>query len=173
MPSNIEIKAKVKDFARLQQVAATLSDAPVILLEQEDIFFHCHNGRLKLRIFTADRAELICYQRSDENGPKQSQYLITPTSDPAGLKATLTAALGVKGMVRKRRHLYLVGQTRIHLDQVESLGNFVELEFVLKPEQDPAEGIIITQELMAKLEIAPEDLITGAYLDLISNSPYN
>ena len=40
----------------------------------------------------------------------------------------LTAALGVRGQVIKTRTLYIAGQTRIHIDQVQGLGDFLELE---------------------------------------------
>ena len=83
-------------------------------------------------------------------GPKRSDYLIVETSDPSTLKATLTAALGVRGVVRKTRRLYLVGQTRVHLDEVEGLGQFMELEVVLRPEQSNAEGQAIADGFNGK-----------------------
>ena len=96
-----------------------------------------------------------------------SRYLITKTNEPGALRAALADALGVIGTVKKLRHLYLHGQTRIHLDRVESLGTFLELEVVMRPDQPIAEGEHIARTLMKKLEIKREDLIADAYLDLI------
>lgn len=76
-------------------------------------------------------------------------------------------SLGVRGVVRKKRALYMVGQTRIHLDEVEGLGAFVELEVVMQPDQSQTEGIQIARELMAKLEIQDTELVDHAYIDLL------
>ena len=76
-------------------------------------------------------------------------------------------ALGVLGCVRKTRELFLVGQTRIHLDEVEGLGVFAELEVVLLDGQDPQDGVLIATDLMCELGIRDDDLIDGAYIDLL------
>jgi predicted adenylyl cyclase CyaB len=166
MRSNIEIKARVHDMARLHERAAAISDTPPVLIEQEDIFFNVPAGRLKLRIFPASRGELIYYDRGDRHGPKQSSYVISPTDDPASLQAALMAALGVYGIVRKRRTLYMHGVTRIHLDEVEGLGQFMELEYVVPEGADAAEDNETVREIMRLLDIVEEDLIAGAYVDL-------
>jgi predicted adenylyl cyclase CyaB len=72
-------------------------------------------------------------------------------------------------MVRKRRTLYLVGQTRVHLDEVEGLGHYLELEVVLEPEESTEDGAAVAHELMATLGISDEDLEANAYIDLISS----
>ena len=167
MPVNIEIKARVNDFDGLQKIAAQLSDTPVQTIPQEDTFFNCPNGRLKLRELDPHRGQLVFYQRQDVTGPKHSDYQIFSTDDPAGLKSTLANALGVRGVVSKVRYLYLVGQTRIHLDDVKGLGKFMELEVVLQPGQTDAEGQAIAEKLMKSLGIAETDLIDSAYMDLI------
>ncbi len=167
MPSNIEIKARIRDFAELQSRAESFSDAPVQVILQEDIFFHTRRGRLKLRQLAPDRGELIYYTRPDQEGPKRSEYHIFPTSDPANLKRVLALAYGIRGVVRKTRYLYLVGQTRVHLDDVEGLGQFLELEVVMREGQSDAEGQAIAEELMARLGVERSDLLEGAYMDLL------
>jgi predicted adenylyl cyclase CyaB len=144
-----------------------MSEKALQLLHQEDTFFRVNAGRLKLRDFGSDRGELIWYQRIDQAGPKESAYSITKTDDPRGLKGVLAAALGLLGVVRKTRELYLVGQTRIHLDQVEGLGDFVELEFVLQEDQSFDEGHTAVLVLMKDLGLSQDDLVTHAYIDLI------
>jgi len=167
MPTNVEIKAKVRNPARLRSLAEALALTPGQLIVQDDTFFTVPYGRLKLRKFSSKSAELIYYEREDGPGPKESRYSISRTSEPDSLKAVLQQSLGVLGSVRKERTLYLVGQTRIHLDEVEGLGPFVELEVVLQTHQPPADGIQIARELMAKLEIQDSDLVEQAYVDLL------
>ena len=79
----------------------------------------------------------------------------------------LTRACGTLGRVRKRRILVLVGGTRVHLDSVEGLGDFLELEVVLRPGQTVAEGEAIARDLMAQLGVPEQALVSGAYLDLL------
>lgn len=172
MATNIEIKAHVRDFETLQQRLAQLSDTPVEVIEQEDIFFHTpadsQQGRLKLRILAPQHGQLIYYERPDATGPKASNYFISATTEPDTLRTVLTGAWGIRGVVRKRRRLYLIGQTRVHLDQVEDLGNYMELEVVMRPDQNPTEGEAIAADLMVQLGIASTDLVQGAYLDLLA-----
>ena len=170
MPSNIEIKAKVRNLSRLKELVEGLSDVSGEWIRQEDTFFHTSRGRLKLRVFSPTRGELIYYERADSSGPKPSKYSISKTDHPDALKDILASALGIQGVIRKKRLLYMVGQTRIHLDEVEDLGHFVELEVVLRPGQTVDEGAKIAAELMKKLEIVDEDLIKGSYLDLWMDS---
>lgn len=167
MNRNVEIKAKVTDLAAVRQRVEKLADEGPAVLEQEDTFFICPQGRLKLRRFGPGiEAELIYYERPDSTQPKESRYLIHRTSDPDGLRQVLAAALGVRGTVRKQRTLYLVGPTRIHLDKVDDLGEFIELEVVLKPGESVCEGVSVAHDLMDKLGIDRADLLTGAYIDL-------
>ena len=170
MPANIEIKARVQDFAGLKARAESLSDTPVQVIPQEDTFFNIPKGRLKLRELAPDRAQLVWYDRVDDTGPKRSDYQIYETGDPGQLKSTLTLALGVRGVVKKIRYLFLAGQTRIHLDDVDDLGHFMELEVVMSPGQSDAEGQVIAEVLMNKLGITPGDLLDGAYMDMIEKN---
>ncbi len=169
MNRNVEIKAAVSDLAAVRRRAEEFADGGPTVLEQEDTFFACPHGRLKLRRFAgSSQAELIYYERSSVSGPKESRYIVYPTSDAEGLRAVLSAALGVRGVVRKTRTLYLIGQTRVHLDEVEGLGQFVELEVVLHPEQGVGEGQAIARRLMTELCILPEQLVERAYIDLLA-----
>jgi predicted adenylyl cyclase CyaB len=167
MPSNIEIKASVRDLSRITGLAAALSDTPAVKIEQHDTFFSSPQGRLKLRQFSPDKGELIFYRRADVAGTKQSDYVIAPTDSPASLLAVLSAALGTQQTVSKTRTLFQVGQTRVHLDSVVGLGAFVELEVMLRDGQPPEEGHQIARELMIALEIEERDLVDRAYADLL------
>ena len=170
MATNVEIKARVSDFEALKARAESLSDKSLIILSQEDIFFNSPRGRLKLRILAPDRGYLIYYERSDQSGPKRSDYHLAETGEPKNLENTLSLALGVRGVVRKTRYLYMVGQTRIHLDVVEGLGYFIELEVVMNEGQDVAEGQVIAEDLMRRLGVREEALLDGAYMDMIERN---
>jgi predicted adenylyl cyclase CyaB len=167
MATNVEIKAKITDLEALKQQVERVSDSPAELILQEDVFFHGPRGRLKLRIFSDDRGELIYYERADQAGPKQSHYFISRTAEPRKLMVVLEAAMGIRGIVRKERWLYWVDNTRIHLDEVEELGSFVELEVMLSTGQRTEEGEATAAVLMSQLGIEIADLVEVAYIDLL------
>ena len=169
MPSNIEIKARARDFEEIRRHAESLSDTSVEVIPQEDIFFNTEKGRLKLRVLALNRGQLIYYTRPDQEGPKRSEYHIYETFDPENLKRVLELAYGIRGVVRKTRYLYLVGQTRVHLDDVEGLGQFMELEVVMEEGQSDSEGQAIAEDLMGRLGVERGDLLEGAYMDLLEN----
>ena len=170
MPRNVEIKARIAGVDALTQVAARLADSGPVVLDQEDTFFSCPNGRLKLRDQFAAGAELIFYQRADASGPKESFYMRVPVADPQAMRELLQQAHGQTGRVRKRRILYLVGRTRIHLDAVEGLGEFLELEVVLRDGESTDEGVLEAGKIMAALGIEPQQLIRGAYVDQLEST---
>jgi len=167
VPTNIEIKARARNFEEIRSRAEKLSDTPVQVIPQEDIFFNVEHGRLKLRILASDQGQLIYYTRPDQQGPKRSDYHISTSADPINLKHVLELAYGIRGIVRKTRYLCLVGQTRIHLDDVKGLGQFMELEVVLKDGQSDVAGQKIAEQLMSALGVERSDLIDGAYMDLL------
>ena len=168
MKRNVEIKARVAGLEAVRRIVEGLADSGPMELAQEDIFFACPRGRLKLRQFAGcAQAELIYYERPESSGPKESRYVVHPTADPEGLREVLAAAFEIRGVVRKRRTVYLIGQTRVHLDQVEGLGEFVELEVVLRPGQDSSDGAALAHGLREKLGISTDQLIDRAYIDLL------
>jgi predicted adenylyl cyclase CyaB len=169
MPSNIEIKAILRDRAAAEATAARISDAGAEIIHQEDVFFRSQGARLKLRILGPGHGELIRYERTDAADARRSRYLIARTTDPQILLDILTQTLGTVGVVRKTRTLYRVGQTRIHIDQVEGLGDFLELEVVLQPEQSDTEGKAIAAALLAQFGIGPQQLVGEAYVDLLAH----
>lgn len=169
MPRNVEIKARLDNFNAVAAKVAALADQGPIAIAQDDTFFRCDNGRLKLRVFSEREGELIFYRRSDRQGPKESFYVRSPTASPASLREALTLAHGEIGRVIKDRTLYLLGRTRIHLDKVQGLGDFLELEVVLEDHEPLEAGVREAHGLMAELGIAPSQLVGGAYVDLLTN----
>lgn len=168
MPRNVEIKARVDSAGPWLAKVKVFADSGPTEIFQDDTFFACSNGRLKLRAFSTSLGELIFYRRSDNAGPKESFYSIVPTTSPDSLREVLTLSYGQIGRVRKTRTLFLADRTRIHLDRVEGLGDFIELEIMLS-EGEPAEaGVKVADELLARLGIVREQLVEGAYVDLLS-----
>ena len=167
MPVNIEIKAKVKNIEALKSRIESLYHIEPQKINQVDTFFKLEKGRLKLRTFSKDKGELIFYERSNSSGPKRSDYFIYKTQNPEELKKLLQISLGIRGVVQKKRFLYLVNNSRIHLDKVENLGSFIELEVVLNHEKTENEGKEIAKDFMNKLNINEKDLIDLAYIDLL------
>jgi len=167
MARNIEIKARARDIEKQVRIAETISNSGPELILQEDTFFNVPAGRLKLRVFADRTGELIQYDRTDSRGPSESNYLLYPTDKPEVLGELLANTLGIMGIVRKKRRVYLCGKTRIHIDQVEGLGRFIELEVVLEEDQPAGDGVTIAEQVMEELEITDNDLIDRAYIDLI------
>jgi len=167
MAQNVEIKAFIDDFEDFEEKVVKISDCALEIIHQHDIFFNCESGRLKLRIFDSNSGVLIGYTRADSDSPSLSSYLLSHTDDPHGIKELLTKSLGTVGEVKKERHLYFSGNTRIHIDKVEDLGTFVELEVVLGAEDTVGEGRKVARELMKELCISKDSLIDVAYIDMM------
>ncbi|MCX5786533.1 MAG: class IV adenylate cyclase [Elusimicrobia bacterium] len=166
MPRNIEIKAKASDWKKQLKAAEKIADRSEFLV-QEDCFFNCASGRLKLRTQKGKENYLVFYRRADKAGPKTSEYFPAAVNAPADMKTLLTAALGLGKTVKKERTVFFAGQTRIHFDKVEGLGRFIELEVCLKKGQSPAVGRQIASVLMKLLYISKADLLKTAYADML------
>ncbi|MBC8058021.1 MAG: class IV adenylate cyclase [Rhizobiales bacterium] len=167
MARNVEIKASIDSIEALLPQALALADGPPEPIAQDDTFFCCANGRLKLRVFAGGRGELIAYERPDAAGPKTSDYAITPVCDPDALRETLARALGLGGRVIKQRTLLRIGRTRVHLDRVDGLGDFLELEVVLNDGESAEDGIGVAHALLRALQVDTAQLVSGAYVDLL------
>ena len=171
MARNIEIKARIESVDALAPRVTALADQGPVEIVQDDTFFACDRGRLKLRAFSGGEGQLIFYRRPDQAGPKESFFVISPTSAPDTLREALSLAYGRAGRVRKHRTLYRIGRTRVHLDRVEDLGDFLELEVVLSEGEPSEPGVAEAHRIMAALGIAPDQLVEGAYVDLLARGP--
>jgi adenylate cyclase len=167
MPRNVEIKARLTDPGATRRIVAAAADGPPTPLDQTDTFFRVAAGRLKLREFGDGTAELIHYARPDTTAPADSRYAKCAVPDAVALRDLLAAALGVRGRVVKRRLLYRVGRTRVHLDDVEDLGAFLELEVEMAEGESAAAGADEARRLMRRFGIPEEALVAEAYVDLL------
>lgn len=170
MARNIEIKARIASIEAMASQVASVADEGPIEIVQDDTFFVCESGRLKLRTFSDDRGELIFYRRADDQGPKESFYVISATCSPQSLREALSLAYGAAGRVQKHRTLFLVGRTRVHLDRVAGLGDFLELEVVLRENESREIGMHEARQLMDRFRVTESQLIDGAYVDLLSQA---
>lgn len=173
MATNVEIKARVRNAARFSALAGEVSDTRETVIRQEDVFFRSPKGRLKLRILSPSSGQLIYYERTDAAGPRPSNYFLFETSRPDLLLGVLDKAFGIRGRVKKTRSLFMAGSARIHLDEVEGLGTFAEIEVVLGPHQSAEEGTTIANRLMKTLGLEVSDLVTTAYIDLLEEGSAN
>ena len=164
---NLEIKAIDPDPAATLRAALELGAQDEGRLHQRDTYFHAVQGRLKLREAPPEPAKLISYARAELAGPKVSLYRVVQVADHAALGEALSESLGVQVVVEKARRRLRWRNVRIHLDHVEGLGDFVELEAVaaspggLEVERDRVE------DLRATLRIADERLVAHGYADLL------
>jgi homotetrameric cytidine deaminase len=168
---NIEIKARDRDPARTLELALTLGAADEGDLEQRDTYFDRARGRLKLREQEPGEDELIEYRRADEADARTSSYRRVPVAAAAELREALDAALGTVVVVTKTRRLLLKDNVRIHLDEVEGLGSFVELEAVAGADSDLSTEQAQVAELREQLEIGDDALVGESYSDLLLDSP--
>ena len=163
--SNIEMKARCADLDAAATRARALGAHDAGVLHQRDTFFAASAGRLKLRELGDGRAELIAYRRPDVAAARASDYVIARVEDARAVRAALKRALGVTCVVVKTRRLLLHGATRIHLDTVEGLGTFVELETVIG-EQSDDDAHAELGAIATALGIRDEDHVAVPYADL-------
>jgi predicted adenylyl cyclase CyaB len=169
MPRNIEVKIRVDDLESIRVRALALGAADHGSIHQIDTYFGTpseRGTRLKLREQRPGRSQLVAYRRPDTAGLRTSDFRIVPVADPTALQEALALSLGVARQVTKTRHLLLLERTRIHLDRVEGLGDFLELEVVLADGEDAALGEQEAEWILAQLALGDRSRIPGSYADL-------
>lgn len=178
MATNLEFKAQCQSFESLYPRLDDLNATHRETVHQVDTYFYVTKGkdfsiseacepRLKLReIDEAAEAWLIYYERPNRDESRYSQYQLCEIADPRSLKTLLTAALGVKTIVKKQRELWMFNNTRIHLDTVADLGQFVELETVFQG-QTEVEAVNEHHHVKTILHLDTTDPVAVSYSDLI------
>jgi predicted adenylyl cyclase CyaB len=163
---NLELKAKCDSLGSLRQRLVDLKADYRQTMEQIDTYFSLPKARLKLREIDNHKAQLVYYERPDNAESRYSNYQICQITEPTTFKEIMSMAFGVNVVVEKQRELWMFGNTRIHLDRVVNLGEFVELETVIR---DQTDGEARTEHQLVKdaLGIMERDLISGSYSDLL------
>ena len=165
--ANVEIKARVDDLNTVRDTAGRLGAAYQWRAAQVDTYFHSPSGwRLKLRETNGQSVELVRYSRADEADPRTSRYEVTTVADVEAIRSELTRTHGTRIVVRKVRELWLLGDIRIHLDDVERVGTFVEVEAPLAPGTDQKAVCIQTADLAARLGLERGRYVAQSYSDL-------
>ena len=165
--ANIELKARYSDLSRAIRVCRKIGALDQGVEAQTDTYFSTGLQRMKLRESSFGNHWMIWYSRPDLPGAKKSSYRKLPIPDPTAKRRILSQAMGVKVVVEKTRNLFLLGPVRIHLDEVEGLGSFIEFEAVVGPDLTEDEGHAKIRDLRLEFGIAEEDLIQGSYSDLM------
>lgn len=164
---NIEIKAKSNNQDEIREILISRNADFKGVDHQIDTYFKVNFGRLKLREGNIEN-RLVWYQRENQAGPKQSEFNTFDSAPGSSLKETLTKALGILAIVDKKREIYYIDNIKFHIDSVEGLGTFVEIE------ANDAGGKIGQEKLLEQCQfflglfkIKKEDLIPVSYSDLL------
>ena len=162
---NVEYKAELRDLAVARAACKAVGAAHIITLEQTDTYFRIPSGRLKRRECPGEPTEWIFYDRKDEARPRLSCFTIY--SDSQARERFGVAPLPELVVVRKTRDLYLYENTRIHLDQVEGLGTFLEFEALVSPGFPVAKCHATVDQLRATFTPALGEPLSCSYADLL------
>lgn len=164
---NIEIKASCSSLDRARSIAADLGARPAATIAQTDTYFDVAVGRLKLREQDPGPDQLIFYTRPDQAAAKLSQYATALVSDTRATLTLLSEALGTRVSVRKRREVWRLDNVRIHLDEVEELGAYLEFEVMVIEGHSEADCRQRADVLIQTFAIDDADLISSSYADLV------
>lgn len=164
---NIEIKARCADQTAIRAILTSHKAKLKGTYHQVDTYFQANAGRLKLREVNSEQF-LVFYEREEAEGPKQSDVTLFKSDPASSLKEILRLSLGILVVVDKQREVYLIENVTFHLDTVENLGTFVEIEVT------DDSGVLPKEALMAQCQtyldlfaIQKEDLLSVSYSDLL------
>jgi predicted adenylyl cyclase CyaB len=164
---NVEIKARCVDQGAIRGILRSRRADFRGTDHQTDTYFKVPAGRLKLREGNIENT-LVYYERENQEGPKQARVTLCPTAPGSALKEILTTSLGVLVVVRKRREIYFIGNVKFHLDLVDGLGTFAEIEAIDTDGSIGKETLLAQcQAFLALFQISPHDLVAGSYSDLL------
>ena len=163
---NLEIKAPAPDLPGLKARALAAGARTVGVLKQVDTYYQAARGLLKLRVVSGAGAELIAYSRPLVEGSRVSDYAVYPVDEPGALKEILERSLLRVVEVRKSRDLLMWGGTRIHLDEVDGLGTFIELE-TEGDSRGPAAMREEHERVITALGLDRAGFLAGSYADML------
>lgn len=164
---NIEIKARCHNPERIEQILQQNNARYIGLDHQIDTYFSIPIGRFKLREGNIENS-LIYYQREDQKQAKASHFEIAKFMGKTELKSVLNAALGIHKIVDKHRKIFFIDNVKFHIDSIDGLGDFVEIEAINENNRYTSNQLKKQcdhyQELLG---IREEDLITNSYSDMV------
>ncbi len=164
---NIEIKAKTDRQDEIREILKFKKADFKGIDHQVDTYFKVNFGRLKLREGKIENF-LIHYDRSNQSGPKQSNVILYKSDPKSSLKEILVKSLGVLVVVDKMREIYFIDNVKFHLDLVQDLGTFMEIEVIDEKGGIGKEKLLAQcQEYIGLFGVDDKDLISGSYSDLL------
>jgi len=164
---NVEIKARTNNAEKAEKILLDLGAKYAGLDHQKDIYYQVAKGRLKLRIGNIENS-LIFYRRENQKGAKTSYFEIARLAHNSGIENVLNTALGVKIIVEKKRKIFYIDNVKFHIDQLDNLGDFIEIEAMdMNGQFTKSELQESCLSYMKKLKIANKDLVANSYADLI------
>jgi len=167
MATNIEIKAKCNNPITIKEILKSRNADFKGVDHQIDTYFKVANGRMKLREGNIETA-LIQYNRPNQAGPKKSDYVLYHPHPDSSLKQLLTQANGVLVVVDKIRSIYFIDNVKFHLDEVNDLGSYMEIEVIDSDDSIGEEKLLEQcQFYLNLLGIEESDLIENSYSDLL------
>jgi predicted adenylyl cyclase CyaB len=167
MHLNVEIKARCSEPQKVRDFLESRGAEYKGLDHQIDTYFRVANGRLKLREGNIENC-LIFYERSNKEGPKDSEVVLCSSTPGSSLKNILLKSCGSLAVVDKKRHIYFIGNVKFHVDEVEGLGSFCEIEAIDKQGNIGRDKLLQQcNEYMQLLSIRESDLISCSYSDLL------
>ena len=167
---NVEIKARTNSPAIVRNYLLDHQADFRGVDEQTDTYFNVPNGRLKLREGNIEN-NLICYDRNDQAGPKNSRFNLVKIEDAKGLKEVLAKSCGIKMIVKKKREIYYINNVKFHIDEVPGLGSFIEIEagnIVVKKTE--AELLEQCNFYLKEFQVRESDLVAVSYSDMLAQA---
>jgi predicted adenylyl cyclase CyaB len=165
MPINLEIKSKYASAPQARRVARNLGARYKGVLRQTDTYFDVRRGRLKLREINDAGAELIFYLRENTKRSRYSDYIVLTLTNKRAAMQLLKSLFDTTVVVRKKRELFLYKNSRIHIDSVNRLGSFVEIEVIVRRGKMQAQSLM--SFLRKEFNIVDSSLIGGSYSDMM------
>ena len=166
MPKNFEIKCRIRNLSEIKKILVSDRSYKYSIEKQKDIYYKVKSGRLKLRIINEKNSDLIYYNRKEKNRERVSNFVISSTINFKELNFIMTEQFEVMVIVNKKREIFVKDNIRIHLDTVNKLGKFLEIEIMFK---DLKKAKKLMEELKDLLRLNPKDFIKPSYSDLLIN----
>ena len=166
MPKNFEIKCRIRNLSEIKKILVSDRSYKYSIEKQKDIYYKVKSGRLKLRIINEKNSDLIYYNRKEKNRERVSNFVISSTINFKELNFIMTKQFEVMVIVNKKREIFVKDNIRIHLDTVNKLGNFLEIEIMFK---DLNKAKKMMSELKDMLNLNTKDFIKSSYSDLLIN----
>ena len=166
MLKNFEIKCRISNLSAIKEKLSSDRNYKYSVEKQRDIYYNVKSGRLKLRIINEKNSDLIYYNRKEKNSERVSNFVISSTLNFRELNFIMTEQFKVMVIVNKKREIFVKDNIRIHLDTVNKLGKFLEIEIMFK---DLNKAKKLMEELKEMLNLNSKDFIKSSYSDLLIN----